>query len=79
MPHYYFDIRDGNALSVDEEGLNLANRRAAEIEAALSLADSAKDLPPSANGRGLAIEVRDAEGLIFRAAFLVARSATSSR
>ncbi|MHC2620755.1 hypothetical protein ACVIW2_002787 [Bradyrhizobium huanghuaihaiense] len=70
VPHYYFDIRDGKALAVDEEGLNLTNQRAAEIEAALSLADSAKDLAPSASGRGLAIEVRDANGPIFRAAFL---------
>lgn len=55
MPHYDFDIRDGRALSVDEEGLTLANQRAAEIEAALSLADTAKDLAPSASGRRLAI------------------------
>ena len=70
MPHYYFDIRDGTALSMDEEGLTLANQRAAEIEAALSLADTARDLAPSASGRGLAVEVRDADGPIFRAAFL---------
>ncbi|MBR0782546.1 hypothetical protein JQ635_14090 [Bradyrhizobium iriomotense] len=70
MPHYYFDIRDGTALAADEEGLSLTNQRAAEIEAALSLADTAKDLAPSASGRDLAIEVRDANGLIFRAAFL---------
>ncbi|WP_342732039.1 hypothetical protein [Bradyrhizobium sp. B117] len=69
VPHYYFDVRDGNALSVDEEGLTLTNQRAAEIEAALSLADTAKDLPPSASGCGLAIEVRDADGPIFRATF----------
>lgn len=68
--HYYFDIRDGQALAVDEEGLTLANQRAAEIEAALSLADTAKDLAPSASGRRLAIEVRDVDGPIFRAAFL---------
>ncbi len=70
MPHYYFDIRDGQTLSVDEEGLTLANQRAAEIEAALSLADTAKDLVPSASSGSLAIEVRDDDGPIFRAAFL---------
>ena len=70
MPHYYFDIRDGETLSVDEEGLTLANQRAAEVEAALSLADTVKDLAPSASNSGLAIEVRDADGLIFRTAFL---------
>ncbi|WP_128924778.1 DUF6894 family protein [Bradyrhizobium guangxiense] len=70
VPHYYFDIRDGQTLSVDEEGLTLANQRAAEIEAALSLADTAKDLVPSASSGSLAIEVRDDDGPIFRAAFL---------
>lgn len=70
MPHYYFDIRDGQALSVDEEGLILANQRAAEIEAVLSLADTAKDLVPSASSSSLAIEVRDDKGPIFRVAFL---------
>lgn len=70
MPHYYFDIRDGGTLTVDEEGLTLADQRAAEIEAALSLADTAKDLVPSASTSSLAIEVRDEDGPIFRAAFL---------
>ncbi|GLR90103.1 DUF6894 family protein [Bradyrhizobium iriomotense] len=70
MPRYYFDIRDGEALSVDEEGLHLADQRAAEVEAALSLADATTDLAPSADGRDLAIEVRSAEGPIFRVSFL---------
>jgi hypothetical protein len=51
LPHDDFDIRDGGALSADEERLTLANQRTAEIEAALSLADAAladtaKDLAP---------------------------------
>jgi len=37
MPRYYFDIRDGAALYANKEGLELANRRATEIEAAMSL------------------------------------------
>lgn len=28
--HYYFDIRDGRALAVDEEGLMLANQKVAD-------------------------------------------------
>lgn len=74
MPRYYFDIRDGKALAVDEEGLNLADERAAEIEAARSLADAATDLEPSASSSGLAIEVRSANGPLFRAAFLFVRT-----
>ena len=46
MQRYYFDIRDGEALSTDEEGLDLADERAALVEAALSLADAAKDQRP---------------------------------
>ncbi|BBO03714.1 MULTISPECIES: DUF6894 family protein [Bradyrhizobium] len=47
MSQFYFDIWDGEAIVVDEEGLDLASRRAAEVEAALSLADIAKQLEPS--------------------------------
>jgi hypothetical protein len=49
MHHYYFDIRNGQDLYPDEEGLELADQRAAEIEAATSLVGLAKDLPPSIN------------------------------
>jgi hypothetical protein len=69
VQRYYFDIRDGEALSVDEEGLDLSDERAALIEAALSLADAARDLAPSESGRGLVIEVRGAKGPNFRAGF----------
>ncbi|WP_404437257.1 DUF6894 family protein [Bradyrhizobium daqingense] len=41
MPRFYFDIWDGESLVIDEEGLSLAGRRAAEIEAALLLRTSA--------------------------------------
>jgi hypothetical protein len=46
MQRYYFDIRNGQDLYPDEKGLELADQRAAEIEAAMSLAGLAKDLPP---------------------------------
>ncbi|BBO10714.1 MULTISPECIES: hypothetical protein [unclassified Bradyrhizobium] len=67
MSQFYFDIWDGEALVVDEEGLDLASQRAAEVEAALSLADIAKQLEPFASSDGLAINVRDANGLVLRA------------
>lgn len=47
MTRYYFDIRDGQDLYPDEEGLDLADQKAAEIEAARALGDLAKDLPHS--------------------------------
>jgi hypothetical protein len=39
MTRYYFDIRDGEALYADEDGLELEDQRQAEIEAATSLAE----------------------------------------
>ncbi|WP_433996657.1 DUF6894 family protein [Bradyrhizobium liaoningense] len=48
VPHYYFDIRDGKALAVDEEGLNLTDHRAAEVEAALSAHFAWSASPPHA-------------------------------
>ncbi|RXG85273.1 DUF6894 family protein [Bradyrhizobium zhanjiangense] len=70
---FYFEIRDGESLVTDEEGLDLISQRAAEIEAALSLADVARELEPFANSKGLAIEVRDASGPVLRATFVYER------
>ena len=70
MSHFYFDIWDGEALVVDEEGLDLAGQRAAEVEAAMSLADIARQLEPLASSDGLAINVRDASGPVLRAIFV---------
>lgn len=70
MPHYYFDIRNGHDLYPDEEGLELADQRAAEIEAATSLVGLAKDLPPLYERQHMAIEVRTQEGPLFQAAFI---------
>lgn len=70
MSQFYFDIWDGEALVVDEEGIDLASWRAAEIEAAMSLADIARQREPLASSDGLAINVRDANGLVLRATFV---------
>ncbi len=73
MSHFYFDIRDGESLLVDEEGLDLTNQRAAEIEAALSLADMAEQLETFASVDGLTVEVRDADGPILKATFVYSK------
>jgi hypothetical protein len=70
MPRYYFDIRDGEAFYPDEEGIELANRRAAEIEAAMSLAGVARELPVLDEPHPMAIEVRTDQGTIFQVAFI---------
>lgn len=41
MPQYYFDVRDGNHLTVDKEGFELPNIVCARQEAARSLAEMA--------------------------------------
>jgi hypothetical protein len=43
MAHYYFDLRDGEELVVDEEGMELRNMRAVQDEAARALAGFAWD------------------------------------
>jgi hypothetical protein len=73
VAQFYFDIWNGESLVVDEEGLDLASQRAAEIEAALSLADIAKQLDPCASSDGMAINVRDASGPVLRAMFVCER------
>lgn len=70
MTRYYFDIRDGEALYADEQGMELDDQRAAEIEAAKSLAGMANDLSPLDERHHMAIEVRTNAGPVFQAAFI---------
>jgi hypothetical protein len=70
MPRYYFDLREGDKLMADEEGLELRTVQRVQEEAARSLADMARDTV----GRGLAqhdmaIEVRDNEGPVLEVKF----------
>lgn len=44
MVRYFFDVRDGDALVRDDEGEELLNIADAQIEAAGTSADMAKDL-----------------------------------
>ncbi|QIO32601.1 DUF6894 family protein [Bradyrhizobium sp. 1(2017)] len=74
MPHFYFDIWDGESLVVDEEGLSLTGQRAAEVEAALSLADITRELDPFTSSDGLTIQVRDAVGPDFSVTFVGERA-----
>jgi hypothetical protein len=72
MMRYYFDMRNGEALCADDEGMELRDQRAAEIEAANSLADMARESSPLDERRHMAIEVRTSAGPVFRAAFIFA-------
>jgi hypothetical protein len=66
---YFFDIRNGDELAPDEEGVILPNIEAAQEEAAMSLADMAREMVRSRSRRHLAIEVRDAGGPVLEARF----------
>ena len=70
MPRYYFDIRDGESIAVDEEGLELPDLRTAAVEAAQSLAEMAEGMPPGTEHHHRAIEVRLDHGPLFQAAFI---------
>jgi hypothetical protein len=74
MARYYLDIRDGDELAVDEEGLELLELRAVQAEAAKSLADVARDAVNSFSagngGHRMAIEVRDASGPVMQVQFI---------
>lgn len=71
MPRYYFDVRDGDVISADDEGFELPNIEAAHNEAALSLAEMAKDRIKGRAEHGepnrMAVEVRNETGPIFKA------------
>ena len=66
---FYFDIHDGQGVWPDEEGLDLEDVRAAEVEAARSLADVAKSAIPQP-ADDLAIAVRTRNGPLFEAAIV---------
>jgi hypothetical protein len=72
MARYYFDIREGDELAPDEEGLELSSIERVQEEAARSLADMARDaVRKNHDGAGnqMAIEVRDDNGPVLQVKF----------
>jgi hypothetical protein len=59
MPRFYFDVRDGETFTPDDLGIELPNVEAARDQAALALAEIAREVLPGSVRRELAIEVRD--------------------
>ncbi|ODM71886.1 DUF6894 family protein [Bradyrhizobium elkanii] len=76
MIRYYFDIRDDDGTYPDEEGMEFATQREAEVEAAESLAGLARDLATLDDRPDLSIEVRTAIGRVFQAALTFDRNET---
>jgi hypothetical protein len=74
MTRYYFDIRDDTGLYPDEEGLEFDTQQEAEVEAARSLANLAKDF--ATIRQDVSVEVRTEVERVFQAAFIFDRSMT---
>jgi hypothetical protein len=64
---YFFDIQDGEARIPDDEGMILPNVEAAREEAAMSLADLARDRVRDRRACSIVIEVRDEMGPVAEA------------
>ena len=59
MPLYYFDLREDDRFTIDEVGTDLPSDEVARGEAAVTLAQIAKDVLPGGRVRKLSIEIRD--------------------
>jgi non-homologous end joining protein Ku len=66
VTRYYFDIRGDTQLYPDEEGIEFATQREAEVEAAESLAGLAKGNSDIDERPDASIEVRTDAGPVFR-------------
>ena len=72
MTCYYFDLREGNEFTIDEEGLELRDTKAVQKEAALAVSGFARDSVESFNGvqsHQMAIEVRNDHGPVMEVKF----------
>jgi uncharacterized protein DUF6894 len=72
MRRYYFDLREGDDLAADDEGLELPSIERVQEEAARSLADMARDaVRKNHDGAGhrMSIEVRDDGGPVLQVKF----------
>jgi hypothetical protein len=70
MAHYFFDIQSGRDCFSDEEGLDLPNHKAAEIEAMETLIGMARDSVFVGERPDMAIEVRSGTDPLFCAALI---------
>lgn len=62
MTRFFFDHRDGDQVSVDDEGVELASPDKARHQAKVTLGEIAKDALPKEGDRELGINVRDQDG-----------------
>lgn len=63
---YFFDTRDNGTFIEDEVGIECADLEVVKTQAALSLAELARDVLPGSIKRVLSVEVRDGTHGILR-------------
>ena len=66
MTRYFFDTRDNGTFFEDDEGIELRDLEAVKDQAAISLAELAREVLPGSIKRELSVEVRDAFQPILR-------------
>jgi hypothetical protein len=59
VPHFYFDVREGERFIPDNEGLEFDSLDAAEHEAASAAAEIGRNLLPKGDAREVTIELRN--------------------
>lgn len=65
VTRFYFDVREGDVVIVDDEGLDLSSQNRAWVEAARSVAELARDqIPKHPQGHRIVIQVRNPEELV---------------
>jgi hypothetical protein len=75
MPKYFFDIHDGEHATVDNAGIDCADRKQVRSEAIQALPDIARDILPDGDNHSFSVRVRDDAGrYVFEASLtLIAR------
>ena len=62
MPHYYFDIADGDKSRHDDEGFEFRDLKAARTDALRTLGEIARDELPDGDERDFKVSIRDEHG-----------------
>jgi hypothetical protein len=62
MPQFYFDVREGDRFTPDDEGLEFPDLDTAEREAATTAAEIGRELLPKGAARCVTVEVRNEHG-----------------
>jgi hypothetical protein len=68
VPHFFFDINDGEHVTFDDVGLDFSDAARAKDNAVSTLPDVARDVMPDGAKRDFIVTMRDGSGTsIFRA------------